>query len=194
MKRREKIIRAACRLFAEQGFDGTPTSQIALEASIKEPLIFYHFKGKDQLFTTILSQVFKRLFTKLDALQEDSLGPFEMIERLIAIHFEIVEEMPLETAVAIRACPAKLKNSAHICAEYAHGWRDRLKSQLKQCLEEGIEIGELREMSIPETVNILIALINGLVRQQVYKLDNLCGVKDAAVEFCRRSLIRNESR
>ena len=108
MKRREKIIRAACRLFAEQGFDGTPTSQIALEAGIKEPLIFYHFKGKEGLFTTILTAVFERLFSKLDALQEDSMGPFEKIERIIEVHFEIVEEMTHETAVAIRACPADL--------------------------------------------------------------------------------------
>jgi len=106
LKSREKIFKAACRLFAEQGYDGTPTNQIALEAGINEPLIFYHFKTKDGLFTTILTSVFERLFLKLDALQQETaLGPFEKIERIIAIHFEILEEMPLETAVAIRACP-----------------------------------------------------------------------------------------
>jgi len=36
---------------------------------------------------------------------------------------------------------------------------------------------------------MLIALINGLIRQQVRKMDNLGGVKDAAVAFCRRSLV-----
>jgi len=128
-----------------------------------------------------------------DALQETTHGPFETIERIIAVHFEILEEMPLETAVAIRACPAKLKDSAHVCAEYAHGWRDRLKSLLTQCLKKGVETGDFRKASVPETVNILIALINGLVRQQVFKLDNLSGVKEAAVSFCRFSLVKNES-
>ena len=88
----------------------------------------------------------------------------------------------------------KLKDSAHICAEYAHGWQDRIKSQLTECLEEGIKTGELRDVPILETVNILIAFINGLVRQQVYRLDNLAGVREAAVSFCRWSLVNNESR
>ena len=80
----------------------------------------------------------------------------------------------------------------HVCAEYAHGWRDRLKSLLTQCLKKGVETGDFRKASVPETVNILIALINGLVRQQVYKLDNLNGVREAAVSFCRFSLVKNE--
>jgi len=78
---------------------------------------------------------------------------------------------------------------SHVCAGYVHCWRERLKSNLEQCLEDGIEIGDFREMPIPETVNILIAFINGLVRQQVYKLDNLSGVKEAAVSFCRFRLV-----
>ena len=189
MKRRENILKTASRLFAEQGYDGTPTLQIAEEAGVTEPLIFYHFKGKDDLFTAILTPVFDRLFEKLDAVKETALGPFESIERIIEIHFEILEEMPQEMTVAIRACPAKLKNTAHTCAEYAHGWRDRLKSLLTRCLKEGVETGNFRELPVPETVNILIAFINGLVRQQVYKLDNLSGVKEAAVSFCRFSLV-----
>ena len=36
----------------------------------------------------------------------------------------------------------------------------------------------------------VIALVNGLIRQQVRKMDSLNGVKDAAVAFCRRSLLK----
>jgi len=84
----------------------------------------------------------------------------------------------------------KLKDSVHICTEYAHGWRDRIKSRLTESLEAGIKTGELRDVPIPETVNILIAFINGLVRRQVYKLDKLSGVREAAVSFCRGSLLK----
>jgi len=35
-----------------------------------------------------------------------------------------------------------------------------------------------------------IALINGMIRQQVRKMDNLYGVEDAAEAFCRRSLLK----
>jgi len=192
MKKRDKIIKTASRLFAEQGYDGISTLQIAIEAGVTEPLIFYYFKGKDGLFTVILTAVFERLFEKLDALIENAPSPFETIERLIAVHFEMLKAMPLETAVAIRACPAKLKDSVHVCAGYVQGRRDRLKSLLTECVKKGVESGEFRKVPVAETVNILIALINGLMRQQVTKLDKVKGVRDAAVSFCRRSLVNHE--
>ena len=58
------------------------------------------------------------------------------------------------------------------------------------CLTEGIKSGEFIDVPVQETVNILIALINGLIRQQIRKMDNLNGAKDAAVAFCRRSLLK----
>lgn len=43
----ETIVQVATRLFAEQGFEGTSTKQITLEVGVTEPLIYYHFEGKD---------------------------------------------------------------------------------------------------------------------------------------------------
>jgi len=49
--------------------------------------------------------------------------------------------------------------------------------------------GEFIDDPVQETVNMLIALINGLIRQPVREMDNLNGVKDAAVAFCKRSIL-----
>ena len=38
-----------------QGYKGIPTLQIATEAGVAGSLIFYHFKGKNALFTSILT-------------------------------------------------------------------------------------------------------------------------------------------
>ena len=54
MKKRQAIIDSATRLFGSIGFDATTTIKIANEAGVTEPLIYYHFKGKDDLFTRII--------------------------------------------------------------------------------------------------------------------------------------------
>jgi AcrR family transcriptional regulator len=54
MSKRETILKTAASLFATQGFDGTTTMQIAREAGVTEPLIYYHFKTKGDLFTSII--------------------------------------------------------------------------------------------------------------------------------------------
>ena len=71
-----------------------------------EPLLYYHFKGKEDLFTSILVSAFDRVFKKLDTLRGEASTNFERLEQLISIHFELVEEMPYELVLAINACPA----------------------------------------------------------------------------------------
>jgi len=48
VKKRQAIIQAATMLFGTIGFDATTTLEIASGASVTEPLIYYHFNGKDE--------------------------------------------------------------------------------------------------------------------------------------------------
>ena len=54
--KRKRIVETAGRLFAEQGYEGTTTVQIVKEAGATEPLLYYHFKDKEDLFTFILTK------------------------------------------------------------------------------------------------------------------------------------------
>ena len=49
-ERRKQIINAALTLFAEKGFSGTRTREIAELANVSETLIFQHFKTKEDLY------------------------------------------------------------------------------------------------------------------------------------------------
>jgi AcrR family transcriptional regulator len=41
--RREQILEVSTRLFAQQGYSGTTTRQLALAAGVNEALLFRHF-------------------------------------------------------------------------------------------------------------------------------------------------------
>ena len=68
MNKKQTILKSAARLFATQGFDGTTTQQIAREAGVTEPLIYYHFKGKDELFTSIIQTGFTEYLSRIGGL------------------------------------------------------------------------------------------------------------------------------
>ncbi len=51
---REEILLAAAKLFAERGFAGTTTRDIANEVGIRQPSLFYHFKRKDDILQAII--------------------------------------------------------------------------------------------------------------------------------------------
>ena len=96
MKKKQDIVSAATHLFAEQGFDGISTFQIAQKAGVTEPLIYYHFKCKDDLFSHILEKSFQEYFAGINSLKRETGTQFERIEGLIDSHFRFVEEMPDE--------------------------------------------------------------------------------------------------
>ena len=55
-ERRVAIVEAAKPLFAQHGFSGTTTKQIARSAGVSEALVFQHFPSKAALYREILLQ------------------------------------------------------------------------------------------------------------------------------------------
>ncbi len=47
---RERIMKAAERLFAEHGYEGTSIRAIVAKARVNQAAINYHFAGKDGLY------------------------------------------------------------------------------------------------------------------------------------------------
>src|SRR6516225_6761734 len=58
---RERIMKAAERLFAESGYDGTSTRAIVAKAKVNQAAINYHFDGKNGLYREVLRNAFRGL-------------------------------------------------------------------------------------------------------------------------------------
>lgn len=54
--RRTRILDAAEKLFAERGFDATPTARIASAAEVPKGLVFYYFPRKIDLLLALLQE------------------------------------------------------------------------------------------------------------------------------------------
>lgn len=53
---RGRILDAAERLFAERGFDATPTSAIAAAADVPKGLLFYYFPTKSEMLRSLVAE------------------------------------------------------------------------------------------------------------------------------------------
>ena len=93
MGKKQDLLTAAVKLFSQQGFDATTTLEIAEAANVTEPVIYYHFKNKDGLFTHILVSIFAEYFARLDKLENNTSTQFEKIENLIELHFRFVDDL-----------------------------------------------------------------------------------------------------
>lgn len=57
---RSRLIKIAAQLFAQRGFAGASTRDIAREAQVNISLISYYFKGKEGLYLAVLEDFFGR--------------------------------------------------------------------------------------------------------------------------------------
>jgi AcrR family transcriptional regulator len=64
---RDRILKAAERLFAERGYDATSVRAIVAKARVNQAAINYHFEGKDGLYREVLRTAFR-------AMTEDQLA------------------------------------------------------------------------------------------------------------------------
>lgn len=58
-KTRDKILEAAVKLFAEKGFSGTTTKEVARKAGVNEALVFRYFSTKRDLYHAIIERKVK---------------------------------------------------------------------------------------------------------------------------------------
>jgi AcrR family transcriptional regulator len=163
VKKRQAIIHAATMLFGTTGFDAATTLEIAKEADVTEPLIYYHFKGKDELFTHSLELSFNEYFSRLEELPKNAATEFQKIVNLINLHFKIVDDLPDMMRLIVTTCPAKLFDPKGICLKRIKKAQKLVLDYLCRCLNDGIKKGEFHKAPISATANILIALINGLL-------------------------------
>ena len=188
MEKRHAIIESATRLFGSIGFDAATTLEIAGEADVTEPLIYYHFKGKHELFKISLDLAFNEYFSRLVELPKHTPTEFQKIANIIDLHFQIVDDLPEQMRMIVTTCPAKLNDSEGMCLKRIKKARKLVMDYISGCLKAGISSGEFLNIPVSPTANTLVALFNGLLRQRVYQLNHTQGVKAATIDFCRRSL------
>ena len=97
-ERREEIVRIAFRHFAEGGFNGTSTEDIAREAGISQPYLFRLFRTKRDLFLACVDRCYAQVagvFADAADGAEDALDAMgtAYIERLLPDRHALMFQM-----------------------------------------------------------------------------------------------------
>jgi len=58
---KKQVLKAAVKLFSEQGYDGTSTAQIAKESKMSQATIFKYYKSKDDLLLFIVKPIVEHI-------------------------------------------------------------------------------------------------------------------------------------
>jgi AcrR family transcriptional regulator len=91
-RRRESILEAAIPAFAEQGYDGVRTQDLASSAGVSEALIYQHFENKRDLYSEAMRNSSQSLPARILEATSGSADAGDRLERGLAAFLEFVAD------------------------------------------------------------------------------------------------------
>jgi TetR/AcrR family transcriptional regulator, cholesterol catabolism regulator len=144
---RERILDAAAAVLGRKGHGETRLSDIAEEAGLQTPALYYYFSSREELIAEVMTVGVRRVRRHLvDMLKDlpDGAGPMDRILTAVAAHLEVVLELS-DYAKAVMRNHAQLPPELGLrrtteAAEYRADWLRLLSdAQLEGELRPGIE-------------------------------------------------------
>lgn len=89
----EKIRKAALREFSLYGFEGARVDRIAQKARINKAMIYYHYKGKENLYESLLSEFYTTILPRTVGVIPRDKGPEEKMELLISNFIDYIKDL-----------------------------------------------------------------------------------------------------
>ncbi|MHC4975750.1 MAG: TetR/AcrR family transcriptional regulator [Planctomycetota bacterium] len=83
-ERRAQLLDVASKLFAERGYSGATTSELAKAAGVTEPIIYRHFTSKRDLFIALIDQTGHETIETWKQQLADAPNAAERLRRLIS--------------------------------------------------------------------------------------------------------------
>ncbi|MBU9135700.1 TetR family transcriptional regulator [Burkholderia multivorans] len=153
----EKIIAAAKAEFAKVGLGGARIDTIAEKAGVNKRMIYEYFKGKEELFQTVLEEMWTDIRTEEQKLALDHLPPAEAVRTLVTFTWEYYLKHPefMSLVNSENLHRARHVKKSRRFRELHRGFID----MLQRILDRGVASGEFRPGVDASQLHLTLAAI-----------------------------------
>jgi AcrR family transcriptional regulator len=117
--RREQVLEAALREFAEQGYHAASTAAIARRAGISQPYIYALFADKKELFLAVHDRVIGRIRARFREAARGASSPQDALERMGATYPELIgDRLALLGQLQSYAAAGDAEIRVHVAGEF----------------------------------------------------------------------------
>jgi len=150
--RRTELTRAAARLFAEKGYHGTSTADLAEALGVQKGSLYAHIESKADLLWEVAREGAEAFHAALDAVPEE--GPVvERIRAAMRVHLRVVAEQ-LDVATVFTREWRYLEGERR---DRFVAQRRRYEERVRALFREGRDRGDLRT-DLDDATAALLAL------------------------------------
>ncbi len=166
--KRTQILHSAIEIFAKKGLERGKIADIAKQAGIGKGTIYEYFKSKDEIFSAIENLFVNDTIAQVNRLVNSSKSPTEKIEEIVNYSINMHEVMGDAILIVSEMWAQHSRGQwhGHKNSIFANMYSSYHKV-IKEILASGIKIGEFREMNKDGVATMLLALIDGMIWQDV---------------------------
>lgn len=168
-----KIRDVALSHFAKHGYEGASLNEIAKEVGIKKPTIYSHYKGKDDLFLSVVAYVFQLERRKIlqyfqSAVQQPIKGKLESFFVFLEKGFHQSDSAKL----LLRICFFPPWNLRTEVANVVNSFIDGMQRLLVKLMSHHQKTGELQGVNIHHAALAYLTLIDGVLIELLFARKN----------------------
>jgi AcrR family transcriptional regulator len=153
---RRRLLQAAIKLFAKQGFHAVSVDEIVELAKVNKRMVYHYFGSKDALFEAALVEVYGRIESIEFHAIEAGHSPREKLARLLESYFEFLDAEPEFTRLLQWE---NLEKGRHLKKENHLLTKNPFYARFRGIVEDGIAAGEFRkDLDIPHLLIHFIGL------------------------------------
>lgn len=164
---RAALLRAAVKVIGRHGYSGATVDEIAEVAGVSKGNVYYHFKTKGDIATSVLVNGVQHLVTLFKQAIEESGSGVEALRRMIASFTQVVFSDPLFSRFML----TELWRSDRIWSEQMHALEEECTLLIQEQIERGQAEGALRTTLDPRFGAVAV-LGTVLTSTQYYLLDD----------------------
>lgn len=160
----ERILRAAIKVFAKNGFHNSKISQIAKEAGVADGTIYLYFKNKDDILIKLFEERLDDVNNRFQEVLDGISGPEEKLRTFIAMHIELMDQnRHLAEVISV-----ELRQSHKFMKEYVPRKFAEYLNIISRIIREGKDQGVFRADAHPGVVKrMLFGALDELVLYSV---------------------------
>jgi TetR/AcrR family transcriptional regulator len=170
-EKRERILHAATRLFAERGFNQTDMDEIARRSGVAKGSLYNYFRSKDDLFLHVCRDAIERSRKATWGEVRDDWDIYEVVEHIFRAHVRFEFSYPEYHRLHLNFSSARMERFADkLAVESEQHTSRRLKSLLAEGMRGGTVRRDLDASMAAFMINSLYILFMASLVSRYYRL------------------------
>lgn len=162
---RERIVRAAGKLFSEQGYAATSVKQIATAVQVSAPALYWHFESKGDLLHAVIHSTLTRfLAAATEAISGAGDDPRDQLAALVRMYVSTqINEVDDVTAYSSLYAPGHLfKNLSPAAHDELKALEIEVFNTIREPIRAGIASGVFDTPSATVATHAIVGIIENL--------------------------------